>query len=588
MASKGKGNIFYEILIAVLTVALIATILYPSKTWKQQNNDTEICQTRMATIQQFELQYIGLTNNYSDSVDKVIETVLADPSSAIALDSLVYWDGLVEKAELKKIVMEKDLPQALKENIKSKIMTNQPLGNLAVWDSVQYKLIDELKAVLAGQDSLNTLAVDSSVVWDLVINDDVYAYALDSDMPSRAKSRVQSAMRKNTPIYETAGWEYLQPVFYDSLNQLILLAEIADVWEKSADKEWEKVKRAQFEAELDALSQTEKDSLWQDNQHSFWEKVEPLVWQDERKSLFDDEGEAWKSENEATWQRMIAQEWEASRKKQWQEDQLATLADSAVAVFKAEKDSLWRSIVSDLRDEEYAQWEADNSKHIEEVVRNLWEQERRPSWKETAYAEWLEENKSNPEKVWKDLKEYLWMSAKLDLWKIEEEKLAKKRNALMRLDYAIQYDKLLSENTIDDLVNSLTLPDSKGLLKKMNDMKEFKGSKLAALGVVELFRDQLLAHVTLCPLAGEPELVNVDNTAMPKWVSIECPIVVTDTTQYALVLEKSMDDSLGLVIDTSKVTLKLGFSEKMLGGGKILNHGKIDEEGRKSWEKKGR
>ena len=588
MASKGKGNILYEILIVILTVALIATILYPSKTWKQENKSTEICQTRIATIQQFELQYIGLTNSYSDSVDKVIEAVLSDPNSVVALDSLVYWDGLVEKAELKNFVMEKDLPQALSNYISSKILSNQPLGKVAVWDSVQYKLIDELKTVLASQDSVNTLAVDSSVVWDLVINDDVYAYALDSDMPSRAKSRVQSAMRKNTPIYETAGWEYLKPAFYDSLNQLITLAQQADVWEKSENKEWEKVKRAQFEAELDALSQAEKDSLWQENQNSFWDKVEPLVWQNERKSLYNAEGEAWKAENEATWQRMISQEWESDRKKQWQEDQLATLADSAVAVFKAEKDSLWRTIVTDLHEEEYTQWEANNSKHIEEVVRNLWEQERRASWKETAYAMWVEENEANPEKIWKDLKEYLWSNENLDLWKLEEEKLAKKVNALMRLDYAVQYQKLLSEEAITDLVNSLTLPDSKGLLKKMDEMKEFEGSKLAALGVVELFRDRLLEHVVLCPLSGQPEIVNVDNTAMPKWVSIECPIVVTDTTQYALVLEKSMDDSLGLVIDTSKVKLELSFSQKMLGGGKILNHGKIDEEGRKSWEKKGR
>lgn len=581
MASKGKGNIFYEILIVVLAIALIATILYPSKIWEQEDESADICRTRMSTVQQFELQYIGLTNTYSDSLAGVFSMVLSDADAVAALDTTVDWENLVSQKELKTLVLNQDLPKSLYDLIETKLTNGQPLGKLAVWDSLQYKLIDQLVTKMANQDSLNTLAVDSAIVWYLVLGDDEYAYTMDFEMPARAKTKAQTELRKGVPVYETSGWEFLKTAFYDSLNQIIQQATQKDVWTKAEDEAWEKVKRASWEAEMDQFSQEERDSLWQENQRSFWEQEKVLVWKEQRKSLFKAESEEWKVNNEATWQRIISQEWETERKKQWQEDQLATLADSALTVFKTEKDSLWRTIVTDLQAEEYDKWVSGQSKHIEEIIQNLWEQERKITWEQEAYAAWLENKNSDPEAVWESLKEYLWTNNRPGFWRDEEVKLSKKANALLRLDYAILYNKLLGEDAIASLTSGLTLPDSKGLWKKMSSIKEGNVSKLARLGVVDLFRDQLLENVTVCPLAHVPHLVEVVDTTAVKSFSIKCPIVANDSTQMAI----SIDPVTG---DTTNVGVSLTFSEKAFGGGKVANHGEIDKDGKKSWEKKGR
>ena len=83
MAERPKGNIYYEILIAVLAIVLILTILYPTQVWKSEDEVATVCHTRMEAIQSMEIQYIALNEQfiYTDSLPKMRDVVLADVSA---------------------------------------------------------------------------------------------------------------------------------------------------------------------------------------------------------------------------------------------------------------------------------------------------------------------------------------------------------------------------------------------------------------------------------------------------------------------------------------------------------------------------
>ena len=75
--------------------------------------------------------------------------------------------------------------------------------------------------------------------------------------------------------------------------------------------------------------------------------------------------------------------------------------------------------------------------------------------------------------------------------------------------------------------------------------------------------------------------MTIDNENVIKSISLTCPIIDEDGSQSALVIDPLTNDS-------SYVDLKLTVSQKLFGGGSIKAHGKIDKDGKKSWEKKGR
>ncbi|HDI51098.1 hypothetical protein DRQ11_07420 [candidate division KSB1 bacterium] len=80
MTTKRKGElVIYEILIVILVIILIGTILYPKSVWKKLETDTTICRDRMMRISDAEVLYIQGTNEYSDSLDAVLEFVKNSP-----------------------------------------------------------------------------------------------------------------------------------------------------------------------------------------------------------------------------------------------------------------------------------------------------------------------------------------------------------------------------------------------------------------------------------------------------------------------------------------------------------------------------
>ena len=582
MAAKPRGNLFYEICIVVLIAALIGAIIYPSRIWQDEEELESICRTRMETIQQLEYGYINKTSTYSDSIPKVITEVLSDPETVTSLDTLVFWDGLIKRSDLKQLVLEKQFPEALRNSMLEKLKNGSPLGNLGVWDSLDFRLTAEVRGVLAASESTGNPSIDSGVVWRILMGEDNFSNILDiPEISSRVRRRTVTAVQRGRAVFETQDWKQIRFIFYAALQNLIDIAETEDIWEEEEEDRWEEERRKQWESEMDMLSQGERDSLWQNFQQRFWEKDRELIVKRNRSRLWKEDAETWTEDNRVMWERILSQQWSSDRKRDWKDAQLASLPDSAAASFKAQSDSLWREKLPEIRDAEYETWVEENKKVKEELIMNLWERDKRVVWEDEAHQNWIEGKESDWDELWIEIKEEIWNLNKDGFWREEEGKLARKLNALKRLDQAVSWMSVLDVERVEALVNGLRIPDNQGVWKEIEKRKEDEGSSLNNIGIVDLFRNALLDSAINCPVGRVPYIINVVDTSVVKTFEIRCPIVVMDTVTVALRIDRATND-------TTEVPLEIPSIRKLLGGGSIKNHGLIDENAKKSWDTKGR
>ena len=585
MAERPRGSIVYEILIVVLVVVLIGAILYPAKVWKSEDELQNVCRDRMETIHQLELFYLGETGIYSDSLQEVKDKVLSDPVAVAALDSLVFWDGLVTQKELMKLVLAKQFPQVLRECIRKKLKNREPLRNLAKWDSLGVRLIAKLGKILSDSSAVATL--DTCITWRTLVGEEAFLGMLDTlKVPRWVRRRTVSAVNRGKPIFATVGWKYYKPFFYSSLRGFVTIAQRKNIWYKQDENRWEQVAKKRWVAEMDTLSSDAKDSLWQSFKQRFWERQKELAWKKERKKLWQQEKTTWTKNNASLWERVILQNWTSDRKKKWEKETLAKLPDSIVANFKVKKDSLWRVIADSIKTKEYEHWKQKHKSDIEKMIHQLWETDRKVSWESGARAKWFAEKEANKTALWKELKEELWNIEKPRLWQKEQNRLAQKLSAQRRLDKAVKWESVLGTEQIDSLVSQLNLPNSptlwKLIEKKIKKKEKANMSVLYNLGLAELFRPILVDSLDKCPVAHVPYLMTVDDTSTVKHFSIRCPIVVDSSkATYALKVDP-------VTKDTTKIILKLPAVQRILGGGEIKNHGYIDKDGKKSWERKSR
>lgn len=88
---KSRGSIILEILIVILIVALIATILYPKKVWRDADLNAAACRKNMDKILKAELVYLKYHNTYEDTLDKVISFIESDTTGTLILE-YIYSD----------------------------------------------------------------------------------------------------------------------------------------------------------------------------------------------------------------------------------------------------------------------------------------------------------------------------------------------------------------------------------------------------------------------------------------------------------------------------------------------------------------
>jgi hypothetical protein len=581
MVGQRKGNILYEILILILVAVLLATILYPSKVWKDEDESQKVCRIRMESIQDMELRYISKASTYSNDISEVVKTVISDPGTKAVFDTLLFWDGMVTKKELKHLVFQKSFPEDLRSLILEKIKSGEPIHNLGKWDSLQVRLLGLFKESLASADPSSKAALDKSVAWPLVFEEDAFRAIINTaGIPVSVKNRILAEIRRGKPVYETTGWRQLRPVMIDSMKKVILMAERTDVTIKDEQGLWEEKKKKEWSEEMDKTAPEWRDSLWQTLKEKFWESEKEVLWKKVRKDLWRAEQATWMQENEAMWNRIVSQNWEAERKKVWEVQDAKTLADSALAQFTVKKDSLWKGTLEELRSKEYDAWKKKNQKFINETILNLWERERRISWFDESYKPYTEQKTNNMDALWIQMKDELWSIQKIRLWQNEEVKLENKTSAWKRLDSSVLWAGVIPSERIESLIKNLRLPDKNGVWKSITSAKNIKGSVLYNMGLEGLLGKSLIDSVSICPLSHTPYLVHVVDTTVVKFFGISCPINDSTITKFALKIDP-------ITKDTTKVDLKLPVLKSIFGGGSITNHGNIDEEGKKSWEKRG-
>lgn len=85
----GKGSWIYKLLILLLTVALIGSIYLPKKLWQEEADNVVECRNRMNNIFNAALFYQHFNDDFTDSLDLVIEFLKNDSSYHAYVDSVV-------------------------------------------------------------------------------------------------------------------------------------------------------------------------------------------------------------------------------------------------------------------------------------------------------------------------------------------------------------------------------------------------------------------------------------------------------------------------------------------------------------------
>ena len=584
MAERAKGSIFYEILIVVLAAGLIFTITYPSKTWQQQDELQNVCRERMSALQQLEYRYMENTDSFTVDIAALKENVVKYPEIIDALDSTINWDRITTTKTIVNLINGLNLPDQLREEIASRLDQKKPLWALAEWDSLGFRLVDEMDAIM--QDSMfNYDSLDVAIDWRGLVGENTFWDILSSeDISRRILNRANLKVQRGKSINEIKEWKYFAPLFHKELVSMIKVAQSKDVWAPSQKEKWEIYRKKQWDAEMDTLPQALRDTVWHKYQEKLWEKNKELLWKEQWKSLYAAEKETWIENNKDVWSRIVEKNWIDQRKKQWIIQKKNELPDSLVAIFATIRDSLWRLDRDSLFTNEFESWKAKNKKEINNIIKNLWERERRLTWTGEMHDKWISDQEQNPEKLWDYLKFEVWLIEKDNLWRQEEKKYTMKKGVMYRFNKNIKWKTIIGEDRISEIVDNLNLPDKNKLLsmyKKELKKGQNKKSILYKLGLVSLLRNQLFENMHLCPVAQEPlKITVVDTTIVPKF-EIKCPVVDTGKTPFVVKIDTASGD-------TVNIDLKLPFFKKVFGGGEIRSHGYIDLDGKKSWEKKTR
>ena len=582
MMKNSKGSFILEVIIAVLIIVLLGAIIYPKNIWEKQENLQQICRARMEALQQYEYQYYNNYRTYSDSIPKLINNVVEDSTALGRLDSVLYWDKMIMKDKLKTLVMQKELPEDLQKLILAKVENGEPLTNLSNWDSLRYELVEELKLYINSPDSVKSEeTLDNAVVWnDLLPRRNILNILEDQATSTYMRRYTVREFRRNQDLEDTRYCDHYRPYFVEELTKTVNSALRKDIWtgeEEGRDRDtWETVKRPQWSEKLDTLSQAKKDSVIEEHKKILWSNRKELKWKEVRDKLWKKEGQEWLEENSEVWKRILDKRWTLERKKEWLENKLETVPDSLQETFKEEQDSLWKTIIDSLKEKEYEKWLDNNKDYVQEVKKDLFLSDRRLTWEDEAYQDWIAEKEKNNEAFWQEIKDLMWKQEKDVLWEKEKEKLEQRNNALKKLDDSVKWITVLGKEKITEIVDNLDLPDSKELWNIIVNSEPKTNSVLYDLGIVPLFSDTLLKSVDICPVAEEKYLVSYNDTITPPEFEIKCPIVDTTKVKKIMIIEP-IDN------DTSYKKLTVPFMEKMFGGRKIRNHGKVDFSS-KSWD----
>ena len=134
---KSRGSIIYKILIVILSVALVATILYPKKLWKTEELNRQKCRENMEHILYAEYTYLNEFATFSDTLDSVINFIKSDTTGR-QLRSFVNIDSLLTVKIL-------DYVKTLDTTYMAIIDSLEDYGRLHGIDTTEALILDSLR-----------------------------------------------------------------------------------------------------------------------------------------------------------------------------------------------------------------------------------------------------------------------------------------------------------------------------------------------------------------------------------------------------------------------------------------------------------
>ena len=147
------GSIIYKILIVILSVALVATIIYPHTLWKQEAKRTKQCRDNMEHILYAELTYNSEsgTGTYNDTLSKVINFII-DDSTGRRVQTFTKYDSILTE-DIFKHLRQYDAAAAI-------IDTLLEYGRRYDIDTTEIRILDSLRTFPQYARQMDSIAID--------------------------------------------------------------------------------------------------------------------------------------------------------------------------------------------------------------------------------------------------------------------------------------------------------------------------------------------------------------------------------------------------------------------------------------------
>ena len=204
---KARGSIVLELIAVILAAALIFSLTYPSRLWKEEEQRTEICRDNLWHIYFAEITYMEDQLVYTDTLDKVVDFIMSDTTGEklrrfTGLDSILGGE-IINMFKQKQDIVTITMDSVFGEGPDSVVTKNVEITVSALMDSM-LAFADDVD-----MDTTEAFVLDSLRSWE------EYSTKIDS-MAFMTLDQVYSC--------PTAERKYLIDVNNDTIPKMITIS----------------------------------------------------------------------------------------------------------------------------------------------------------------------------------------------------------------------------------------------------------------------------------------------------------------------------------------------------------------------------
>ena len=277
---EGKGSIVLEILIVILTAALVAVILIPGKIWKEEAQEQQKAHYNMMSIYDAEKDYKDLTGGFTTDPAKLIKVVHSD-SALIRKQKVVNYtrkllrkfDNYLDNDFIKNIIRIKKNVDQINDDLESNsynFRTINAINNEANELKVQLgnflnsPKYPEFIRVLTYLDSLMDIR-QTITDYSLQVNALRIANVTDSVQVYLPKINISMINATWTPLSERIA-KFIKMVKHSELVKVTSVADRVEAFKKRINDSFDMLQKVAPNDELDRINQInqELDAVYQE------------------------------------------------------------------------------------------------------------------------------------------------------------------------------------------------------------------------------------------------------------------------------------------------------------------------------------